>query len=280
MTSTTTPATGGTPTTHNRSTYANHGCRCQWCRHAEASYQASRSRLKAYGRWQHDVPTEPVRTHVQALNDAGLTWAQIANRAGVGVGTVRALLIGVAGREPSKNIRQASARRLLAVPLPDDIDPAGRALLDATGTLRRLRALTAAGWPLTRLARHCDIPHRHLIHMLHGRLRQVSPHTALTIRRLYDDLWNRDPRADGARWYDVEQARKLAASKGWAPALAWDDDEIDNPDARPDWTARCGTPGGYYDHSTIGTPTCQPCRDAVRAAAAERKLRRRNRTTH
>jgi hypothetical protein len=278
MTSTTTPATGGTPLKHDRRTYLHHGCRCQWCRNAEASYQASRRRLQAYERWQGHVPAEPARLHVRALNAAGLTWAQIADRASLDTAVIRNLLVGASNREPSKNIRQTNATKILAIPLPDDIAPDGNAHLDATGTVRRLQALTVAGWPLALLGRRCRIPQRHLMDMLHGRLQQVSPRTALTIRRLYDDLWNRDPRADGARWYDVGQAQRLGASKGWAPALAWDDDEIDNPDARPDWTARCGTTGGYYDHSTIGTPTCQPCRDAVRQAATERKLRRRERT--
>jgi hypothetical protein len=59
--------------------------------------------------------------------------------------------------------------------------------------------------------------------------------------------------------------------------MAWDDDAIDDPATQPDWTARCGTPGGYYDHTQIGTPTCRRCRRAVRDAARERKLRRRNR---
>ncbi|MFC8447578.1 hypothetical protein [Kitasatospora sp. NPDC057223] len=279
MTSTTTPATGGTPLKHGRSTYLHHDCRCHWCRNAEASYQSSRRRLQAYGRWQGNVPAEPARAHARALSAAGLTWAQIADRAGLNLAVISNLLVGATGREPSKSIRRANAAKLLAVTLPRDIAPDGRAPLDATGTIRRLRALTAAGWPLARLGRHCGIQHRHLLDMLHGRLQQVSPRTALTIRRLYDDLWNRDPRADGARQYDIERARLLAADNGWAPCLAWDDDQIDNPDALPDWTARCGTPGGYYDHSTIGTPTCQPCRDAVRQAATERKLRRRNRPT-
>lgn len=61
----------------------------------------------------------------------------------------------------------------------------------------------------------------------------------------------------------------------WAPVGAWDEDTLDDPDAAPDWTGRCGTPGGAEAHRRRGTPTCQACRD-VRTAAQRARRERQN----
>lgn len=276
---TTTPHNGGTPHTHGqRATYLHHGCRCPLCRHAQAAYVASRTRLIAYGRWQANVDAEPARQHVRALAAAGITERQIATRAGITHPVIRNLIHGAAGRTPSKKLRRENADRILAIPLPTTIDPTGTRRVDATGTRRRLQALTAAGWPLSNLARRCGILRRHLFDILHGHVHAVTPRTEATIRRLYDRTWNQQPTPDQrVRPVDADTARAIAARHRWAPALAWDDDHIDDPQAVPDWTGRCGEPGGYYDHGQIGTATCPRCRNAVSAAARGRKLRRRAR---
>lgn len=269
------PATGGTSLRHGqRSTYTHHGCRCRWCRHAESAYRAARDRKIGYGTWQRPLPTEPVRQHIQALAAAGISERQIAALAGVPRDAIRRITYGASGRPPSKTISRRIAAQILAIPIPTEADPDGTRLVDATGSRRRLQALTVAGWPLLTVAgRDRDIRWS-WARIRSGRVTQIAPATEAAIRAAYDRLWSLDP-AGECRPADVRAAVALGHRNRWAVALAWDDDDINNPSASPSWTGRCGTPGGYYDHSQLGTPSCQPCRDAVAAAARERKTKRR-----
>ncbi|MEU6235925.1 hypothetical protein [Kitasatospora sp. NPDC047058] len=250
--------------------------------HPRAAYWAARSRDITYGRWNPDVPAGPARQHAEALAAAGRSWRQIADDSGLAYPVIRNLLVGASGRPPTKKLRAINAAAILSVPVP--AQPDGTALIDTTGSRRRLQALHAAGWPLGRIARTAypdrqASARRVLFNVLHGRTSTVTPRTAARIRAAYDALWDQFPDASGVPWAASADALRLAAANRWAPPLAWDDDDIDNPDALPDWTGRCGTPGGYYDHTVLGTPTCQPCRHAVAVAAADRKLRRRQRAS-
>jgi hypothetical protein len=263
-----------------RSTYTNHGCRCDLCRYAEASYGSARNRQLAYGRWQRRVDANPVRAHLARLHAAGLTWKQIATTAGIATWKLDQLRTGGSGsRPPSRTTSPETAAAILAVPVPATAPPAGLALVDAIGSSRRLQALAAAGWPLRLIATRVRVDRKTLHRLLHGQHPLVRAAVAARIAGIYDLLWDKDPAGQGARPRDTAAAQSLATVHRWAPPLAWDDDDIDNPEALPDWTGRCGTPGGYYDHTVLGTPTCQPCRDAVALAAAGRKLRRRARAS-
>ncbi|MFG3051813.1 hypothetical protein ACGFZP_12810 [Kitasatospora sp. NPDC048239] len=278
-----TAPTGGR---HGRSTYVHHGCRCLPCRHAMAAYKTARDRQIAYGRWQQRVPAEPARRHVQALTATGYTWDQSAHAAGVTRAVIRGLLVGAAGRPPTRGLSPATARAIISVPLPvGGLAADGKALVDAVGSRRRLQALRCAGWPLRTLIATAGMSReqadaRLYFDILHERVLSITAWRAAAIRHLYDLYWDQQPAAHGARPQDIRAAANAATASRWAPAAAWDDDDIDNPAALPDWTGRCGTPGGYYDHTVLGTPTCQPCRDAVAVAAAGRKLRRRERATN
>jgi hypothetical protein len=261
---------------HGRlSTYTHHKCRCLKCTVRMNAWEANRRRQKAYGRWQPYVDAPPVRAHVNNLIDAGMSWPQISAASGVHIKVIENLLLGAgSGRAPSRRLRPDNAQALMTVPVPA-IPPAdGAAITDATRPRRELQALVASGRPLRFLARRSGLDLHTVVNIVHGR-GPVRAGTAHTIHVLYGQLWDADPRADGIRPHDIRRAQQTAAARHWAPPLAWDDDTINDPAAVPDWTGRCGTTGGYYDHSQLGTPTCQPCRDAVNAAAAKRRLRRR-----
>jgi hypothetical protein len=169
---------------------------------------------------------------------------------------------------PSKRIRHATAEKLLAVQpepglLADAVDT------DATGTHRRLQALVAAGWPQTHLAARLRM-HRASF----GKTMQnprVLMATVRAVRALYDQLWNLDPLENGVILHSYNRARNHARDHQWAPVGAWDDDQIDNPAAFPDWTGQCGTPAGYDAHYRHHIPACPPCRDAKATQRRERR---------
>jgi hypothetical protein len=95
--------------------------------------------------------------------------------------------------------------------------------VDATGTRRRIQALAAIGWSMGEQSRRLGW-HESMAHSLTKR-RWVIPGTAAKVAALYDEL----SMTPGTNL----RARNEAARKGWAVPLAWDDDEIDDPAARP-----------------------------------------------
>jgi hypothetical protein len=64
---------------------------------------------------------------------------------------------------------------------------------------------------------------------------QVTKATAAAVVALYDELWNATPTAGSASLAGgITRAKKVAQGYGWPPPMAWDDDTIDDPAARPD----------------------------------------------
>ncbi|WP_262062636.1 hypothetical protein [Streptomyces sp. STR69] len=222
-------ATRPVPEHGSRARYAR-GCRCAACRDANRSYENNRARRTAYGTWQPYVGAEPVRRHVRALMDQGMGWRRIAEASGVSKGTVNKLLYGAPGRgvAPCRRIRRETAEQLLAVRYSAELLAAG-ALVDATGTWRRIRALVAVGWPKAHIAQALGAaaPALQLNELL------VVASTARRVASLYDEWWDADPAAHGVDPHQAERARRHAVSQSWPPPMAWDDGDLDDPEAVP-----------------------------------------------
>jgi hypothetical protein len=103
-----------------------------------------------------------------------------------------------------------------------------RLWVPADGTRRRLRAL---GWTAGDLATRLHMSPSRVCILAGTRATRVHHRTAAAVRRLYDQLSMTVP-THHPDWLLTRQ-RRLCAAKGWLPPLAWNDDEIDNPDARP-----------------------------------------------
>ncbi|MFF7991736.1 hypothetical protein ACFZDG_18325 [Kitasatospora xanthocidica] len=247
---------------HGFTRYVTDGCRCYTCAWARHQYQVRLDTLKAAGRWQPYIDAAPARAHLQQLRAQGLGLRRIQDLSGVHRTGLQKILHG----QPT--IRPATARAILRTrPALDDYAPA--AVIDATGTTRRLQALLAAGWPFAYLAVRLGRTRGNFSSLL--RRARVQAHTARAVSGLYDELWLTDP---ATRSVDPEagaRARACAASYNWAPPGAWDEDTIDDPAAAPDWTGACGTTAGYSAHQRAGTTTCPPCRAAIATYRAERK---------
>ncbi|MFJ8923910.1 hypothetical protein ACIREK_31085 [Streptomyces sp. NPDC102415] len=246
-------------------------CRCYACCHAASEYERNRRQAIAYGRWHPFVDAEPVRAHVRELGEFGIGWMRVATLAGVATGGVSKLLYGTKPRgiPPTRRVRPHVALALLAVE-PTFDNMGARVPVDGTGTRRRLQALVAKGWPQVELARRLGMDQANFPRTLTGNL--VHVRTVRATNALYDELWLADPTAHGVPAHQAEAARRRAAKKGWAPVGAWDDDQIDDPAAFPDWTGQCGTLNGCRIHYRLNIPTCQPCLQARaehRAASQE-----------
>lgn len=209
-------------------------CRCYQCGYAASAYNDNRNRAIAYGTWQPYVDAAPVREHVRALMEFGIGWRRIAELADVPSGVMTKLLYGCQQRNmgPSKQVRPKTATALLGVePTMANLSPV--VSVDATGTRRRVQALVAAGWPMTRIAARLDMRPGNFTATL--KRPQVIVRTVRLTQAVYDELWNQDPRGHGVDNQAYSRAVNHAAARGWAPVGAWDDDTIDDPAAQP-WT--------------------------------------------
>lgn len=143
----------------------------------------------------------------------------------------------------------------------------GGAKISPQGSVRRLQALTAMGWPIKTAAPIIGVDQRNLAKILLGKVRFVYSVMAADIAMAYDKLIGMDPLEQRASW-TIEASRREAARRRYAPPHCWDEDTIDDPDAHPEWTGACGTEEGYRIHvrETVNgnhLPPCEPCRKAA-----------------
>lgn len=217
--------------------YVLDACRCPPCSAANTAYESNRIRLHAYGRFEGFVDTAAARDHLRALSAAGMGWKRAAHVAGVPESCVCPLLYGRKGRRggaPRERARRATVEAILAVPMPQLADLAASAVVDSTGTRRRVQALVVRGWSVRCIASALPQPfdRQPLDAALAGR--PVLARTALAVRAVYDELWNQAP-PRSTPWEKAAVARSVrrAGAAGWLPPLAWDDDTIDDPAVTP-----------------------------------------------
>jgi len=216
-----------------RLAYTLDGCRCYPCCAARSVYQ----RQLAYGRGTF-VDAGPAREHVRALLAAGLGTRQVAALSGVSRSGLRSLLDGRTREDgrvepPKRRVSRSVADRLLAVPLPGVDAFPDATPIDGTGTRRRLQALAVLGWSNVKLARELGMTPSN--YGTFTRRDEVLARHAREVRDLYDRLSTTPPAATSG--YDragIERVKASAKRSGWVGPLAWDDETIDDPAARPD----------------------------------------------
>lgn len=214
--------------------YVRDRCRGDACRAANTARERVRTRAKLYGRYDGLVDAEPVRERIRRLSEQGVGLKQITRLSGVSGGVLTKLVYGQrradgTHRPPSRRCTPRVRDRILAVPL-DAL--AGGALVDGTGTRRRLRALVAVGWSKSKLARLLGMAPSNFGKTM--RAERVVASTRDAVRALYDQLWDHPPQH--ATHHDkiaYSRALRYAAHHSYAPPLAWDDDTIDDPNSSP-----------------------------------------------
>ncbi|CAL9665813.1 hypothetical protein SUDANB145_07390 (plasmid) [Streptomyces sp. enrichment culture] len=140
-------------------------------------------------------------------------------------------------------------------------------MVPAAGTVRRLQALVVAGWPLGRVARESGLSPYRMECVLEAAT--VTAEEARAVAAVFARYSGASPGLCGVSHLHARAARARAHAARWAPAAAWDDDTIDDPDAIPQWTGHCGTVRGALIHERDGLPLCPPCQDAL----TQRRLR-------
>ncbi|MFJ5886810.1 hypothetical protein [Streptomyces californicus] len=206
-----------TPVRHGERRCYQAGCRRPEC--LDAHYRwCSRYRLDVHeGRPRRIDATESLR-HIQALLDAGWMQSQIARAAGL----AHRVLTSVRGGQETVSVSTAQA--ILSVPIGPP--PGDQRDVDATGTIRRIRALVAIGWPVAQLAPRFGLYVTALGAIARGELQNVRATTARRVAHEYRTL----SRTPG----NSNRARNDARRNNWHGPLAWDDTTIEDPSAHPE----------------------------------------------
>lgn len=189
------------------------GCRCEPCVHARRLYN-KHGRVRRERGIRGLTDARPVAQHIARLRDAGASLQAIATAAGCSQGTVLRIEHG------APTVFASVAAGILAVkPLrPSKVPPVGAA--------RRLGALFALGWPLTAISAETGLARTHVSTIANGRRAAIATATDEAVRAAYERLSGRP----GPSGY----SRAWAARRGWAPPLAWEGVDIDDPAAVPD----------------------------------------------
>lgn len=181
-------------------------------RHWEIQYQLDRHR--GIRRYQS---TAKVKERIEWLMGQGFSAAAIAAAADVDRGTVLDALSG-----KNRMITLKKEKKIMAVTPEDIYAQPGRGYVPAIGAVRRIQALITMGWRYKDLNELCGI-RTEKVGEGAGWIGRANHEK---IRKLYDELW--DKRGPAAQ---ANITRAL--NKGWAKPMAWDDDTIDDPAAKP-----------------------------------------------
>ncbi|WP_411102495.1 hypothetical protein [Streptomyces sp. cmx-4-9] len=202
------------------------GCHCTLCTAAACAQASKWKYLRATGRGSF-VSAKPAVAHIWALRMAGLPDRLIAQRAGVGEAHLHQVLI-------AKKIRYYTAAKILAVPVPEATSTRNGAFIPNVGTIRRLRALSADGWPTPWLDSRLKTGEGYVAYLMRQELgRTIRLFTAVAVKDACAELAGQEPESFGVLHRSAKAVRAKAAAKGWAGTAYWDAEDFDDPDFQP-----------------------------------------------
>ncbi len=106
-------------------------------------------------------------------------------------------------------------------------------IVPAIGTQRRLQALAVLGWSNASVARRMGMHPEHMPRLIANAV-TINAKTAERATAVYRELSMRIPVGTTRQEkQSITCARTRANRNGWLPPLAWDDETIDDPGARP-----------------------------------------------
>ncbi|MFJ6729443.1 hypothetical protein ACIQPQ_31525 [Streptomyces sp. NPDC091281] len=159
------------------------------------------------------IPGATVAAHLHTCISSGWTRLEIAAQTTVSYRTIHYILAG----QPT--VQRDNALRLLAV------TPRNNHRRPATGSIRRIRALARAGYPIVWTAQQSGCSNRYIFEILNGTVAEVNAAIAARLA----DVYRRHEASPGPS----SPARIAAAAKDWPGPEAWDADTIDDPAAGP-----------------------------------------------
>lgn len=165
-------------------------------------------------------PNGPLAEKITAAMALGLSRRQVALGAGVGDATVRRILLNPTW---TSSARVADKIREFRPARP----------VTPVGLTRRMHALAALGWSTAAIAEVAGVNRDTVKSWRRGEVTEIHV-VAGPLLRAYDALSMRQP-PQGTKFERgaATQVRARAVRNGWVPPLAWDDESIDDPNAKP-----------------------------------------------
>jgi len=178
----------------------------------EVQYQRDRAR----GQTRY-VDAEPTRSRLAELTAAHVPLRALGRACGLSDTGVKAILAGTRSQ-----VQHETANRVARVCLRDIYSEQATGHVPKIGAVRRVHALMAMGWSHQQLEA-AGVPNT-------ARLLSGTGHL-VTVERWRDvcEVFDRLSMTPGPS----PETRGWARARGYAPPLAWDDDSIDDPTARP-----------------------------------------------
>ncbi|WP_369214989.1 hypothetical protein [Streptomyces flavofungini] len=237
----------GTTARANGSRGYRERCTCHPCRVA-GSRQSKQNRVnRELGRSPFTSP-ENAQEHLREIHLV-MSWDELVKATGIPVSN----LVRIYNGRRTK-IRHETEAKILAVKAPNQGGPGQR--IDATGTMRRVRALSHVGHAYSTIAKAANTSPNRILLIANGRQTTVRRSIAERLAKAYPQLAFAPP----PRNKHTSRSRNEARAKGWHGPLAWDD--IDDPNAKPETggksKAKASTkPKVYADPARVAALTAQ-----------------------
>lgn len=188
------------------------GCRRDECRTADRIYRKQAELRRLSGIPAH-IPGPTVAAHLKRVIGSGRSIRSIANESGISERAIGYILTG------QRNVTRVKALALLAV---QPLNEAPR--IDPTGTIRRIQALAAIGWPLGWIGEQAGRSPSYIFKILAGRVPTIPRDAARRFAIVY--------RSYSHRPGPSEFTRSIARRNNWHGPMAWDN--IDDPHEQPE----------------------------------------------
>ncbi|PWK81671.1 hypothetical protein C8D88_11682 [Lentzea atacamensis] len=163
------------------------------------------------------VSSADVLARLRELRTLGWSFEQIGDACGKCHSSIRDLL----AYEP-RTVRKATHVAVMGVRVESG---SSRLAVDATGTIRRVRALNWTGWTTRQVSVKCGLAQMTLSQLTWKG--SVSAGTRTLVAKVYEEL--KDVEGPSSR------IRALSRTRKWDPPAAWDEDTIDDPNAEPNY---------------------------------------------
>lgn len=214
--------------------YTDYRCRRPDCVTRYNHRNNQRRHAQKNGTWGRLIDAAPVREHLLHLRANNVGPGAVAYTTGLPIQTI---LEFTQGRpDKGRGRRQRTSPEMAAKILAVTVDNHRTGRVPAAGTVRRIQALIAAGWPLRRIADHAGLSSANISNLL--RRTTVFAGTAKAIAATYNDLAGKRPLRSGVDKGQAKRARNWAARNRWATCSYWADrmDVIDDPHFIPEDT--------------------------------------------
>ena len=205
---------------------------------------------------KHTVSPDAAVRRIRIWRQKGILWRIMSDRTGISMAQLQNIESGMRGY-----IRVGTHSKIMSARFTSqDVSK-----FSGLGVRRRLQALAAVGYTTVTLAEITNRDHTYIHAIMTGKNARnfVNRPVGLAVHQAYEKYASIDPRTLGQSERATTYAKNIAVKHSWGAPKDWDDDTIDDPDAWPEFTGKCGEVKGIMIHLRDGIPMCRRCTDIM-----------------